>query len=349
MKKHKLCYKIHIMIVEVIVNSSVKNLNKSFDYIVPKEMEKEIKIGARVFVPFGRIKLQEAYVINIKEKSEFANKKILKIEDYILSKEHITLAKLMANRYFCNISDCIKLMLPPGNSKKDINSRTKEKKINFVELAQTKEKIKNDLEKNLIRTDKQKKVLNFLLENDKVVISDLEKSLEVAPSTIKLLINKGYLKIFEEQVDRNPFLQNEVKMDKPLDLSEEQANAYKNIIQSKYAQYLLYGITGSGKTEVYLQSIQKKIDEGKTAIVLVPEISLTPQMVNRFRARFGEKIAVLHSKLSLGERFDQWNIIRQGKAKIVIGARSAIFAPIKNLGIIIVDEEHDTSYKSEHR
>ena len=159
-------------------------------------------------------------------------------------------------------------------------------------------------------------------------------------------MDKGYLKQSEKQIERDPFIEKEIQKTNELRLNIEQQDAYYRI--NEPGEYLLHGITGSGKTEIYLQLIKRELEKGKTAIVLVPEISLTPQTIERFTSRFGkEKIAVLHSKLSNGERFDQWNKIKEGKAQIVIGARSAIFAPIKNLGIIIIDEEHDSSYQSE--
>ena len=172
------------------------------------------------------------------------------------------------------------------------------------------------------------------------------------------LIKNGYLEIVEEKVERNPLKVKDLEKIKQtekaqnLELTEEQEEAYKkvkeNMEKNEYKSFLLFGVTGSGKTEIYLQLIGKALENQKTAILLVPEISLTPQMLNRFMARFGkEEIAVLHSKLSIGERHDEWERIRQGNAKIVIGARSAIFAPVENLGLIIIDEEHDSSYKSE--
>lgn len=162
----------------------------------------------------------------------------------------------------------------------------------------------------------------------------------------------------EQKIERNPLLLKDIETIKnkeitqKLQLTKEQQNAYEKVEASlqenQYQTFLLYGVTGSGKTEVYLQLIQEALEKGKTAILLVPEISLTPQMLDRFIARFGkEELAVLHSKLSIGERHDEWERIKEGKARIVIGARSAIFAPLENLGIIIIDEEHDSSYKSE--
>ena len=185
-----------------------------------------------------------------------------------------------------------------------------------------------------------------------MLLTDVPVLTDVSTAIVKTLEKNGYVEIYEKQIERNPFLHKVVEQTKSLELTDEQKHAYamvENAIDDYMnSEFLLFGVTGSGKTEVYLQLIQKVLNEGKTSIMLVPEISLTPQTVDRFISRFGQdNIAVLHSKLSVGERYDQWYKIKTGKAKIVIGARSAIFAPVENLGIIIIDEEHDNSYKSE--
>ena len=336
------------MIAEVIINRIAKDLNRIFDYIIPVELEDSVKVGTRVFVPFGRKDdLAEAFVINIKETSEFANKKIQKVEDNVLTEENIELAKLMAKRYFCNISECIKLMLPPGEITTNLENRIKDKTANFVYLKKDIEEIEMEIDLGELKNPKHIKLLRFLSENDGIYKADLEVLTEISSSVLKTLEKKEYIEIIEQKIERNPFVNREIKMDKPLKLTEEQQAAFDKIKDSKFEEFLIYGVTGSGKTEVYLQLIQNAIDKGKRAIVLVPEISLTPQMVDRFSNRFGDCICVLHSKLSTGERNDQWKNIKDGKCKIVIGARSAIFAPVENLGIIIIDEEHDTSYKSD--
>ncbi len=336
------------MIAEVIINRIAKDLNKIFDYIVPKDMENTIKIGARIFVPFGPKNSNiEGFVIGLKQESEFANKEIIKIEDIPLTEENIELAKLMARRYFCNISECIKLMLPPGEKTTNLENRIKDKTANFVYLKKDIDEIEMEIDLGQLKNAKHIKVLRFLSENDGIYKADLEILAEVSSATLKTLEKKDYIEIIEQKIERNPFKSREIKHDKPLPLTEEQQIAFDKISNSKFNEFLIYGVTGSGKTEVYLQLIQNVIDKGKRAIVLVPEISLTPQMVDRFSARFGDCISVLHSKLSTGERNDQWKNIKENKCKIVIGARSAIFAPVQNLGIIIIDEEHDTSYKSD--
>ena len=342
------------MIAQVIINSNVKNLNRIFDYNVPSEMQGTICVGDRVLVPFGNKKTyEEGFIVGLKENTQYKVKDIAKIQEGIkLTEENIDLAKLMARRYFCNISDCIKLMLPPGTLNKNIDSRVKDKTLNFVYLKKDIEEIEEDIENKIIKSEKQKRVLNFLIQNEGIQTTELEIITNTTNAVLKALEKKEYIEIIEEKVERNPFLNKDIKPTKKLKLTEEQQNAFNKIDETinnnENKEFLLYGVTGSGKTEIYLQLIEKIIQKNKTAIVLVPEISLTPQMVERFIARFGqEKIAVLHSKLSIGERYDQWNKIKNGECKIVIGARSAIFAPIQNLGLIIIDEEHDSSYKSE--
>ena len=342
------------MVVEVIINSNVKNLNRIFDYNVPNDMEKNIVIGRRVFVPFGRLKeAQEGFIIGIKDKSEYEIKDILKVlTDSPIDSEKIELSRLMARKYFCNISDCIKLMLPPGTTTTNFENRIKEKSARFVYLLKSEDEINEDIENKILKSDKQIRILKFLIENDEVSTVDLETFTETTSANIKTLENKGYIEVLEKQVDRNPFSNKNIEKTYNLTLTNEQQEAFdeinEKIINNEFSEFLIFGVTGSGKTEIYLQLIGEVIKKNKVAIVLVPEISLTPQMVERFIARFGEeKIAVLHSKLSVGERFDQWKKIDSGKVNIVIGARSAIFAPIKNLGLIIIDEEHDSSYKSD--
>mgnify|MGYP000757893852 FL=1 len=342
------------MIAEVIINSNVKNLNRTFDYNIPFEMEEKVNIGSRVLVKFGNIKkLEEGFVVNIKELSEFEVKDISAVEEKdFIDTPKVELAKWMAHRYFCNISDCIKLMLPPGTGTKEVKKRVKEKSLNSVRLLKNEIQINEDIENKILKSEKQIKVLKFLLDNDDVLITDLEALTEVSKAIIKTLEKNGYVEIYEKQIERNPFLHKVIQRNTNLNLTDEQQHAY-NMVENAIddymnSEFLLYGVTGSGKTEVYLQLINKVLNEGKSSIMLVPEISLTPQTVDRFIARFGQdNIAVLHSKLSVGERYDQWYKIKSGKAKIVIGARSAMFAPVNNLGIIIIDEEHDSSYKSE--
>ena len=336
------------MVAEIIIDSKAKKLNRKFDYEIPKELEDIVDVGSRVLVPFGNFKtLEQGYILKIKEKSDYEVKKIAGLEEN-LPPEKIELARWMARKYFCNVSECIKLMLTPGTRSKNKDDRTKDKTLNYIYLNKHVEEINIDS----LRGEKQKKLIEFIKNNEGLTIPEIETFAEISRSTVNSLVNRGILKIVNEKIDRNPLAKKEIENNKKLVLNEEQEDAYKKIEKSmdenRYEKFLIYGITGSGKTEIYLQLIEKAIIQNKSAIILVPEISLTPQMLDRFIGRFGkEKIAVLHSKLSIGERHDEWERIKNGEAKIVIGARSAIFAPCSNLGVIIIDEEHDSSYKSE--
>ena len=340
------------MVAEVIINRGAKKLNRTFDYNIPKELEELILVGSKVLVPFGNGgKLTEAFVVGLKETSAFEVKDIAKLEEN-LSDKQIALAKWMAKRYFCNVSDCIKLMLTPGTRNKNKEKRIQDKTINCVYLKKDREEIEFEIQTEKIKSEKQKRVLNFIKDNEGATVPEIEMFTDCARGIVNTLVKNGYLEIVEKKVERNPLLGRDCEKTDKLKLTEEQEIAYKSVEETidkeEYKQFLLYGVTGSGKTEVYLQLIEKVLTIGKNAIVLVPEISLTPQMLDRFISRFGkEEIAILHSKLSIGERHDEWERIREKKARIVIGARSAIFAPIENIGIIIIDEEHDSSYKSE--
>ena len=333
------------MVAEIIIESTVKTLNRIFDYEIPEHLN--VKIGSRVFVPFGNKKTpEEGIVIGIKEKSDYKIKPILNVQDASIKEEYINLAKWMAKRYICNVSDCLRLMLAPGTTSKNIETRVKDRTINLIYLAKSQDEIEEDIETGKIKSEKQKNILDFLMRNDSATMQDIEIFTDGTRSIVNTLVKNGYLEINEQKVERNPFMHKVESKTHDLKLTDEQQTAISQIKDS--GEYLLYGVTGSGKTEIYLQLIEKMLKENKSSIMLVPEISLTPQTVDRFIARFGdEQIAVLHSKLSIGERYDQWNKIKEGKAKIIIGARSAIFAPAVNLGLIIIDEEHDESYQSE--
>lgn len=336
------------MIAEVIIDSRAKKLNRKFDYEIPKEFEDLIYIGSRVLVPFANFKtLEQGYVIKIKETTDFEVKQIAGLEES-LPKDKIDLARWMARKYFTNVSECINLMLTPGTKSKETEKRIKDRTINFVYFNIPFEKI--NLEK--IRGEKQKKLIQFLKKNEGLTIPEIENFTGISRATVNSLIEKKILKIENKKINRNPLISKKIEKQSKLQLTDEQNIAYtkiKNAIdENRYEEFLLYGVTGSGKTEIYLQLIEKVMKENKSAIMLVPEISLTPQMIDRFVSRFSkEEVAVLHSKLSIGERHDEWERIKNKEAKIVIGARSAVFAPFDNLGLIIIDEEHDSSYKSE--
>ena len=338
------------MIAEVIINRTAKKLNRTFDYQVPKEMEEYIYVGTKVLVPFGRAKkLEEGFVVGFKENTEYEVKEIAKIEENLTEKQ-IELAKWMSKKYYCNVTDCIKLMQTPGTRTKE--NKIKDKTINSVYLKKEVEEIEYEIQSGMIKSEKHQRVLNFVKNNEGATIPEIESFTDCSRAIVNTLIKNGYLEIVEQTVKRDPLANKLIEHTEKLILNDEQLQAYNRVRQAikenRFEKFLLFGVTGSGKTEIYLQLIDDIVKEDKAAIMLVPEISLTPQMIERFIARFEkEQIAVLHSKLSIGERHDEWERIRENKAKIIIGARSAIFAPIPNLGLIIIDEEHDSSYKSE--
>lgn len=241
------------MIAEIIINSNVKNLNKTFDYNIPYELQNKVKIGSIVFVKFGNIKkLEEGFVIGIKDSSEFKVKDIEKVEsnEYI-GEEEIKLAKWMAKRYFCNISDCIKLMLPPGTTTKIITNRVKEKTANYANLKVEDIEIEEAIEFKKIKSEKQIRILKFLINNGETLVQDLELFTDTTRSIIKTLEKNGYIEIIEKQVERNPFIHKVVNASKDLNLTDEQSKAYEEISEcidmGIYSSFLLFGVTGSRK------------------------------------------------------------------------------------------------------
>ncbi len=230
-------------------------------------------------------------------------------------------------------------------------SKIKAKSIKAAYLKMPVEEVIEDIENNRIKNIKQIRILEMLIDNEFIGVSDIVRFAGVSPGVLKTLNKYGYIDFMDVEIRRDPFINREIPQTLPLVPTAEQENVInktvKMIEEHRFGEILLHGITGSGKTEVYLQIIRRCIDNGRQAIVLVPEISLTPQMVERFRGRFGNDVAVLHSRLSLGERYDQWRNIHESKTKVVVGARSAIFAPLEHLGLVIIDEEHENSYKSE--
>jgi len=233
-----------------------------------------------------------------------------------------------------------------------VKEKVKKKQLKFVRPLTTVAELKEVIESFPKKAEKQKQVLSYFVDHfEPVELRKLVAEIKTTSSTIKALVEKKLLIEYDMEVYRDPFEEKTFKRTKPLPLTNSQQTAIAPILNSiesnRHEVFLLYGVTGSGKTEIYLQSIQEVIERGQEAIVLVPEISLTPQMVNRFKGRFGDLVAVLHSGLSAGEKYDEWRKIQRKEVKVAVGARSAIFAPFENLGIIIIDEEHETSYKQE--
>ncbi|WPP42942.1 primosomal protein N' [Paenibacillus hunanensis] len=258
------------------------------------------------------------------------------------------------SRKFAGQADTIKRLLQRGvlSETRSIRDKVQKKTVRTVSLRLPEDEIRTIIDEFPARASRQKEVLAFIADiGGEVTMKQILSVLGVTASTVKSLADKGYIAIQDTEVFRDPYKDRHFKPSQPFVLTDEQQMVYDSIVQRidsrTEGEFLVHGITGSGKTEVYLQSIQRVIEQGRQAIMLVPEISLTPQMVERFKSRFGDHVAVLHSRLSSGERYDEWRKIREGQALVAIGARSAIFAPFAHLGLIIMDEEHETSYKQE--
>lgn len=323
---------------EIIINSDALEIDKPFTYEVPENLLEEISVGQWVKVPFGiKNNIVDGFVLNLKE-DNISGVKIKKIKSIalinpLLTNDDIKLVEYLRENYLCKYIDGIRLLIPQGVLK-GINNKYK------LVVALTDKKVSFDIQ------EKYNDILSFIKDNNgKFNKSELNKIHGLSTYKINKLINEGYLKVEEEIVYRYNY--KEYINYKEKDLTEDQIKAIKEIENSNKNMFLLKGVTGSGKTEVYMNLVKKAVDNEKSAIILVPEISLTPQMIERFKGRFGREVAVFHSKLSDGERYDEWYRIKEGKAKVVIGARSALFLPFQNLGIIIIDEEHENTYKSE--
>ena len=324
------------MIAEVLVQLSNKNIDKTFDYIIPKELKDKVKVGLRVKVSFHH-QLLEGFVLSIKDnyKSEYDLKEIIEVvdEEVILNSELLELGKKIKESTLSTLISCYQTMLPKALKAK-ANTNISKKMDIFIMLNS------NDFGK-LNAT--QEKIIEIVKEKKEVLKKELET---ISKSSTNTLIRKGILK--EEKREHYRY-QVDTSIEKiKYDLTSDQQAVVDKVKLNKDGTYLLHGVTGSGKTEVYMELIEKCINNGQTAIMLVPEISLTPQTVNRFKTRFDTSIAVLHSRLSDGEKYDEYRKISRGEVNIVIGARSAIFAPLQNIGIIIIDEEHTSSYKQEN-
>ena len=328
------------MFADVIVDITNEEVDKLFEYSFT---DSKILAGSRVVVPFGK-KVMEGIVLNVKDKSIYSPDKIKPIlrlleEKPVLTSETLSLMENVRKTCYVTRALALRLFLPSEMRKGKVKEQ-------FVRLVELKEGVDVDKAISTLKTTakKQKEFLQYLSENGKCKVSEMNNLF--GASAVKTVVEKDFACIIEEKYFRSPYKDLSVTS-KNIVLTEKQQRAVDEVLNGNKLVNLIHGVTGSGKTEVYLSLISKAVKEGKTAIMLVPEISLTPQMLKQLRARFGDNAAILHSGLSAGERFDEWWRLRNGEANIAIGARSAIFAPLENLGVIIVDEEHDGSYMSE--
>ncbi|MGL4772285.1 MAG: primosomal protein N' [Clostridium sp.] len=326
---------------EVIVNSDAVEIDRPFTYKVPMEMDMNIQVGHRVKVPFGNgSKLVEGFVMGLLcdiPKSKIRYKKITSIldDEPILSRDDLKLIDFMREKYLCKYIDAIRTIIPVGLMK---GIKNKKKVVICFE---------KELEGKLLEKENYVSLVDFIKNNSECYSkSELTKEFSFSTYTINKLIEENILsqkEIIVYRYNKRKFDNYESKK-----LTEEQKSALNKIRETEKKGILLKGVTGSGKTEVYLELVKECLSKGEGAIVLVPEIALTPQMIERFKGRFGEDVALFHSRLSEGERYDEWFRVREGKARLVVGARSAIFLPVQDLSLIIIDEEHENTYKSEH-
>lgn len=321
---------------DIVVNSDAVTIDKPFSYKVKEDLSDVLKQGHRVKIPFGNgNKTIEGFVFNIYEDEKDDNiryKYISSICDQepLLSRESLLLVEFLRRKYLCKYIDALRILIPPR-----IMSGNKEKTKNVI--------IALDNEVNL--TPKQRVAFDIIKENSGMFTkTELTKFFNIGAHIIKKLIENKAIDISVEKVDRSN--KKEFENYPAKKLTDDQENAYYKILRSKKT-CLLKGVTGSGKTEVYMNLVSAMLLYDKTSVMLVPEISLTPQMIERFKGRFGSDIAVFHSRLSDGERYDQWYRVKNGEVRVIIGARSALFLPFDDLGLIIIDEEHENSYKSE--
>lgn len=325
---------------EVIVNSDAYEIDRPFTYKVKEEYNDLIQVGYRVKVPFGiKNKAVEGFVIGLRCEGIENIKRIKSIieicdDEPILTRDDLKLIDFLREEYLCKYIDAIRTIIPVGL----MSGLKNKKKIVIV--------FKKELEGKLATKENYINIIDFIKKNNgEFTKSELTKEYSFSLYSINKLIDEGFLGAEDKVVYRyNTRLYEE---DPSKKLNEEQRNACQKILASNKRGILLKGVTGSGKTEVYMNLVKEALNSGKSAIVLVPEISLTPQMIERFKGRFGKDVALFHSKLSQGERFDEWFRIKRGEARLVVGARSAIFLPLQDLGLIIIDEEHENSYKSE--
>ena len=330
------------MIAQVIVDISNSEVDRVFDYSI--DDFPDAKEGFRVMVPFGRMNI-EGYIVQLKDRTDCPPEKLKKIASVldpypVINEELMQVCRFMVDKYHLRMVDVLRLCLPS-------QMRTGKVKELTIKIAAVSDEYKDKDTSEFIRPSAvaQMEIYNHLLQSGPLPVTELCK--EFSASALRNLISRGIVAAKEEGRMRTPYIGDDDDKQPPYELTEQQSAALKKIQSFSNETILLHGVTGSGKTEVYMRCISDVLKDNKTAMMLVPEISLTPQVLRTFRTRFGRNVAILHSGLSAGERFDEWRRILSGDAKVVVGARSAVFAPVRNLGIIIIDEEHDPSYVSE--
>lgn len=326
------------MVIDVLTQIKSTGVDKTFSYSVPTNLEPLVKIGSRVTIPFGR-QILEGFVISFHDSSpvSYQLKDIIDVIDKepVLNEELLEIGNYISKKWVCTRATAYQTMLPKAlKAKQGVVVRPRYETYLILK------------DKNYQATsDKQQKVLDLLNKDEEILKGT---ATVISTSSVKTLIEKKVIEEIKKEVYRTVEITE--KKDCKHKLNEEQQTVVETVLkyQNEFQPFLLHGVTGSGKTEVYMHLIEEVLKEQKEALVLVPEISLTPQFVSLFKSRFGSTIAILHSGLSNGEKYDEWRKIVRKEVSIVIGARSAVFAPLTNLGMVIIDEEHSTSYKQDN-
>ncbi len=343
-------------VARIAVSAATYWVDRPFDYLIPPELSEKAAVGARVVVPFGKgNRRAEGIILALRDQSEYPEVKCIQQvldDEPVLTPQQIKLALWMRERFFCTVYDAVKAMLPVGLWFDASGARrVGDKTVRMVSLAIPAEDALAISAQKRRSAPVQAELLRILSETGRVAVSELCAFSGAKTQSVTALERAGLVTVETETVYRRPAYREGEERPLPV-LNSEQESVFEGLLaklrSGKAEAALLFGVTGSGKTAVYIRLIHAALEQGRSAILLVPEIALTPQMLETFSGHFGEKIAVLHSSLSVGERRDEWKRIKNGEATVVIGTRSAVFAPVRDLGIMIIDEEQEDTYKSEN-
>lgn len=343
-------------VAKIAVAAAPYWIDKPYDYLIGEDLEEKAQPGARVYVPFSKgNRRSEGIILALREESQVEKLKSIQAvldESPVLSQEQIRLALFMRDRFFCTVYAAVKAMLPAGLwFSEDGRRRVGDKTVEMVRLAIPPEDAAAIAESKRRRSVNQANILDMLCSFEALPSADLLRHTGASRASLSALCKQGAVELYHREVYRRPSIHLGETEPLPV-LNEEQSAAFEGLSRlaesGQAGAALLFGVTGSGKTSVYMHLIARQLERGRSAILLVPEIALTPQMIQTFSARFGDTVAVMHSSLSMGERYDEWKRVRSGKARLVIGTRSAVFAPVEDLGLIIIDEEQEETYKSEN-
>ncbi len=342
-------------IAKIAVAAAIPSIDKPYDYAVPQALAEKCVPGVRCTVPFGRgNKRSEGVVLALEEEGERRELKCVEgvlDEEPVFTEEMLKLALWVRDRFFCTLYEAARAMLPAGMWFTDAGRRVGDKVQKFAALAVSGEEALDAAAHKRLRSPRQSEILELLAGIGEAPVSDILAFTGTNQSTLNALEKQGFLEFSLREVYRRPVI-NAGERAPEIVLNGEQERAFEGLLallkKRQAGAALLYGVTGSGKTSIYIRLVRETLKMGRTALVMVPEIALTPQLLHIFSSHFGDDIAVLHSSLTVGERYDEWKRIRKGQVKVVIGTRSAVFAPLTDLGLVVIDEEQEHTYKSEN-